>query len=232
MRRSVLPVIMLLIYFSAGPALGEPLSSRGGLLPASSPTPLSSLEGTWMIGDSQSAPFDLMDLLPGMEIEYKIGMSLHLLNRSKAVRFEDRPMYVPDKIALKNPGALYLWLGSNGIDRAGAAYILDDYETLLRTIRSGFPTLKLYCISATPVRAKAMERYPRYTPAKILEYNRGLLALCEKYGAWFLDFHSLLAGEDGYLRKEYAAGDGIHMAYKTYELLAEYILSHMADSAV
>ena len=232
MKRRALPVIMLLLCLSAGSALGEALYPRGGLLPASSPAPLSSLEGAWMIGDSQSAPFDLMDHLPGMDIEYKIGMSLQLLNRSKAVRFEDRPMYVTDKIALKNPGALYLWLGSNGIDRAGAAYILSDYETLLQTIRSGFPTLRLYCISATPVRAKAMERYPRYTPAKILEYNRGLLALCEKYGAYYLDFHSLLAGEDGYLKAEYAAGDGIHMSYKTYELLTDYILCHTADPAL
>lgn len=222
--------IALLFCLSAGAARGEVSQyPKGGLLPESDPAPLSSLEGAWMIGDSQTAPFDLMGLLPGMDVEYKIGMSLQLLNRSKAVKFEDRAMRVQEKIALKNPSALYLWLGSNGIDRAGAAYILGDYETLLQTIRGEFPKLRLYCISATPVRAKAMEQYPRYTPAKILEYNQGLLELSEKYGAYYLDFHSLLVGEDGYLRIEYAAGDGIHMTYKTYELLKDYILCHMAD---
>ena len=74
-----------------------------------------------------------------------------------------------------------------------------------------------------------MDQYPRYTPAKILEYNQGLLKLTEKYGAYYLDFHSLLVGEDGYLKREYAAGDGIHMTYKTYELLKDYILGHMAN---
>ena len=96
-------------------------------------------------------------------------------------------------------------------------------------VRGEFPNLRLYCISATPVRAKAMDQYPRYTPAKILEYNQGLLKLTEKYGAYYLDFHSLLVGENGYLKREYAAGDGIHMTYKTYELLKDYILGHMAD---
>lgn len=181
-----------------------------------------------MIGDSFSAPFDTIGHFPGMDIEYEIGMSLRLLNRSKAVRFNGRTMRVPEKIKLKQPSALYLWLGSNGIDRSKAADILLDYETLLQTIRDEFPNLPLYCISATPVRAKAMERYSGYSPEKILEFNLGLLSLTEKYGAYYLDFHSLLVGEDGYLKTEYAAGDGIHMAYKTYELLKDYILRHMA----
>ncbi|HSK69635.1 MAG TPA: GDSL-type esterase/lipase family protein [Candidatus Limnocylindria bacterium] len=198
------------------------------MAPETPPVPIERLAGAWFIGDSQTAPFDLTGVLPGVEVEYDIGMSLRLLNETRAVRFDGERVRVEEKIRLKEPKSLYLWLGSNGIDRGPAEDVLAEFEILLQTIRGEFPLLPLYCVSATPVRRQAMERYPRYTPERILEFNRGLLELCGEYGAYYLDFHSLLVGEDGYMKIEYAAGDGIHLRYHTYELLRDYMLTHVA----
>ncbi len=192
----------------------------------------SHFENAWMIGDSQTAPFDLMDLFPGMDIEHRIGMSLQLLNRSKAVKFEENSLLVTEKIEQKKPSALYIWLGSNGLDYYPSEDILSHYETLLEVIRADFPELMIFCISASPVGPKAMERYSRYTPEKILNFNAGLLTLCKTFGVVYLDFHTLLVNEDGYLRKEYAAGDGIHLTYSTYEMLKEFIISHSSGKVI
>ena len=232
MRRVLWAVLAILFLMNLNAQAKAQTYPRGGMAAESPPYDESHFENAWMIGDSQTAPFDLMDHFPGMDIEHRIGMSLQLLNRSKAVKFEGNSLLVTEKIAQKNPSALYIWLGSNGLDYYPSEDILSHYETLLGAIRADFPELMVFCISATPVGPKAMERYSRYTPEKILKFNAGLLTLCKTYGAVYFDFHTLLVGEDGFLGREYAAGDGIHLTYGTYERLKGYILSHSSGAVI
>jgi hypothetical protein len=60
--------------------------------------------------------------------------------------------------------------------------------------------------------------------------NNELAKLAWEKGLYFLDLHETLAGDDGWLRKDYGARDGYHMQPVGYAAWVEYVVTHTAYS--
>ena len=50
-------------------------------------------------------------------------------------------------------------------------------------------------------------------------------------GMHYINLHEVLAGEDGYLKPEYAYSDGIHLRPDTYTLWIQYLMTHTVHRA-
>jgi lysophospholipase L1-like esterase len=119
------------------------------------------------------------------------------------------------------PSVVVLMIGTNDIN-AGTPKrkILENYKIILDEIKNNQPTVELYFVSVIP-QNKDLESYTNIkvdkTNQTIIETNAEIEKLCAEYGHTFIDLHSCLLDENGYLKKE-CSDDGIHLNSVGFEI--------------
>lgn len=118
-----------------------------------------------------------------------------------------------------NPKKVVLLIGTNDINgKRKPANVLSDYEEILKTISVKLPDTKVYCISIPPMN-KDLETYTSIevdkSNATVLEVNPKIKELATKYGYEYVDIHTDLCDENGYLMKS-CSPDGIHLNNEGY----------------
>lgn len=182
--------------------------------------------GVVLVGDSMAESFDLYGVVPELTVISEIGASARTAHDYAIFAQEGREWKLCDLLAQTRPEAVYLWLGSNGVDTKPASQVVDDYEKLLDQLIAALPDTLICCMALPPVHALAREQYANYTNARVDAFNEGLRDLCARRGVYFLDITDLLRHKGGELDVQYAAGDGIHLKRPAYDLLAEYLYTH------
>lgn len=122
-------------------------------------------------------------------------------------------------------GKIYVLLGINEIGLEVEDFI-ELYSTVLDEIALREPDAELYIMSLTPITEEKSQDESLFTEERVLEYNAALRALAEQRQCWYVDLVEALAGPDGYLPKEVAMTDGIHLLRETYPLWTEYLRTH------
>ena len=111
-----------------------------------------------------------------------------------------------------HPDVVVLMIGTNDVNGGVAEEtILQNYESILDTIKSGIPGVQIYCMSIIP-QYKQLEIDVDTSMQRIRQINPKFKALAEKKGAVYLDLFPLLLDENGYLRTDYS-DDGIHLNF-------------------
>jgi len=135
-----------------------------------------------------------------------------------------------DTIINSNPLRVYILLGANSLVRAEDAAedgFLAYYGQLLDLFRQDLgPDVKIYVQSVTPVRPGITQ--PGLTRDRLMRVNNKLAALALEKGCYFLNIYDALADEEGNLREDYAAADGVHLNQQAYQMLSYYLSTHTA----
>ncbi len=211
------------------PAVASPLFVGGFPapdVPETAPVDPSYFEGAVLIGDSMVEPFDLLGSIPGLKVLPVIGISARTAHEHRLFKLGDEKALLKDLLAAMNPPALYLWLGSNGVDTKPADLVIEDYDRLMDALIPVIPDTVIYLMALPPARPMATEHYKGYTNARVNAFNEGLREVARRHNVYFLDIHPLVLNEKGEMEAAYSASDGIHLKNAAYALLTDYMMTH------
>ena len=129
-----------------------------------------------------------------------------------------------------NPGTVVLMIGTNDIDSGiSVDKIIENYRIILDEIEKNQPTVELYFVSVIP-QNKDLENYTGLNVDKnnntILTVNEEIKKLCGEYGCTYIDLHSKLLNENGYLRKD-CSDDGLHLNSNGFKIWTDLLKPYL-----
>ncbi|HHX22276.1 MAG TPA: hypothetical protein GX722_10845 [Clostridiales bacterium] len=189
------------------------------------PVPAEYFYDAVLVGDSLSEGFRLSNALPDITVLAKIGQSAGGIMTTRSYKLDGKKVKLQEYLHSLNPGKIYLWVGSNGIDQFKVSHIVPQYAKMLDMLVTEFPDTVIYCMSLAPIiESRARKQYPNYTNKKIVEFNKELVRLAGERNCYYLGVHEVLVDEKGALKSAFSAGDGIHMKQEGYQQVAEYLM--------
>ena len=136
-----------------------------------------------------------------------------------------------DEILAANPKKVYILLGTNAMETLTDEAFLEYYGRFLEFLVPQLPEDTVYYIEAIPPVTQAKAADENFTLERIQGVNEKLALLAYQHGMYYLDLYSALCGEDGYLKAEYAADDGLHLNNEGYSAWRELLITHTAYRA-
>lgn len=135
-----------------------------------------------------------------------------------------------EALTRKKPRRIMLTFGLNGAStkiKKGEEYFRTCYLSLINMIRASSPDTKIYLESCFPV-SESMDMSAYTVDARTLNgyidrINSWTKRLAADEGLYYVESAPTLKGEDGFLRREYDAGDGYHLNAAAYKKILEYI---------
>lgn len=138
------------------------------------------------------------------------------------------PENIYDTIINSNPLRLYILLGTNALVRDGEATeqsFLSYYGQMLDLFKADLgEEVDIYVQSITPVRPGVSQ--PGLYKERIQRMNTQLAVMARQKGCHFVNIYEVLQDENGDLRADLAAADGVHLKSEAYPIMAEYLASH------
>ena len=125
------------------------------------------------------------------------------------------------KIIAEKPSRVYMMLGINEVHYRRINDILADYRTLVHTIKKLSPDTEVVICAISPVTKAEMARYNGYS--RIPAVNKKLEKLAKKTNNRYFDYTGFLKDSGGYLKAQYAEGDGYHWIPSAYIKFAKII---------
>jgi lysophospholipase L1-like esterase len=108
------------------------------------------------------------------------------------------------------PQVVYLMAGINDLKNGVSDQaILQNLRQIVQRLRRDHPHAQIVVQSILPTRSLPIANY------RIVQLNRQLQAIARQQGAYFLDVHTRMADQDGYLRSELTT-DGLHLNQQGY----------------
>lgn len=182
-----------------------------------------------LIGDSLSVGLDANGVIPEMYFLAKVGLSAN--SAAKHIIFpktvgSERKVKLLEVLEPLQPKKIYIWLGTNGVDKVNAETILGDYRNLLNELIGQYPEALIYIMELLPIGEKAEGMYRNFTNDNIDTFNRGLHTLAEEHNVYVLPMNQLLRAPEGGLSREHGTADGIHLRSTGYDLVADFLYTH------
>lgn len=178
------------------------------------------------VGDSITVGLSDYQLVPMKNVIAEVGMNIEKIN-TETMQTAYGETTVLDALIQAEPENIYIMLGSNGIAWLSLEEMIGEYSEFTDGIKTNLPDSNIYILSIPPVTEGREEAEDPILNTNIDEYNSMLLDLANKNGYYYVDINSELKGEDGKFPEEYAADDGMHFNKTTYDLMLDYILSHV-----
>ncbi len=136
---------------------------------------------------------------------------------------------ISDVLSEQNYGKIYIMLGINEIgpqeDHANMYYTA--MASLVDIVRQTQPNAKVYLIGITPVTQELSQTSVNITRDNILVFNNKLQAVAVDKGVYYIDAFGLFADSMGHMPTSGATSDGFHLAVGQYEVLKNYIMTHV-----
>lgn len=136
-----------------------------------------------------------------------------------------------EAIVSENPGKVYITLGTNALTFMNRQQLIYYYDQLLTALQEQLPDTIFYVCSITPTTVDEASRRPVFVYDAVYAANNEIAMMASLKGMHYINLHEVLAGEDGYLKPEYAYSDGIHLRPDTYTLWIQYLMSHTVHRA-
>lgn len=147
------------------------------------------------------------------------------------------PVYLPDEgrsvtlreaVRLKKPEILVITLGVSG----GAGFVPEAkfksiYRELICSVRESSPETRIFVQSILPLSDKSVLHYSRLTKEAVLEANEWIKQVCAECGIAYIDSHSLLTDETGYLKKIYQNDEYMHLTSEAYSVITDNVLNYV-----
>lgn len=193
-------------------------------IPKNTPVDDEYFQGAILIGDSLAEGFYLSRNIETLEVISKIGQSAQGVMRNRVYSYQGRKVLLIDILKDKQPKVLYIWLGSNGIDKNKPTRVIPQYEAMLDLFIQELPDTAIICLAVAPViQRRAQRQYPQMTNQRIHAFNGLMFEAAKARNIFYLPIADVLSDENGGLDKNLSAGDGIHLSREGYQLVADYI---------
>lgn len=136
-----------------------------------------------------------------------------------------------DAIVESWPGKVYITLGTNALVYMTDEQFIYYYDQMLTQLKERMPGVIFYVCSVTPTTAEYAAEKPNFSWDRMYAVNNQIAKMCSEKGMHYINLHEALAGEDGYLKPEYAASDGIHLKPEAYTVWVQYLMTHTVHRA-
>ena len=120
---------------------------------------------------------------------------------------------------------IYVALGVNGINDPSEDHYKKTFSDLIDKISSLAPNSNIVLMSIGPVDDNGPYRNTVQN-SWIKKYNDFLLGLAKEKHIFFLNVAEELTGDNGQVKSEYDAGDGLHYSSSGCQAILDYIVSH------
>ena len=136
------------------------------------------------------------------------------------------PVDVWAVIQQRQPGKMYLTMGTNALMGMTPEEFVDSYRQLIDKIRRTSPDTQIYVTTVTPVTAWKSQSEPRLSFERIYRSNQLIAQMCHEKGLALINLYDVLKSSSGYLREDIAAGDGYHLTPSGYREWLDYLITH------
>lgn len=182
--------------------------------------------GAVLVGDSLADGLALYGLAPELQLVTSIGLSPRAAATEARFTYNGEEVTLAQKLRKMNPTAVYLWIGTNGLDAAEPDKVLADYGRMLNRVLTALPDVPFFLLEVTPVMRLSNERYAGFTNERIDAFNGGLAELAARHNVYILPTNAPLRNDGGFIAAGYAASDGIHLTRAAHEVIAEVLYTH------
>jgi len=210
------------------PEEGEDEPKMGVMLPLTPAVGQEYFADTVFIGDSITDGLKIYDVFGDVIAISYTGISAHSATYFPFYRVtpDSEKITMVEAVEYYHPRRLYIMLGTNSIDGGTVEWNLEAYALMLDDLAVRVPDTAIVIQSIPPTTPETAERRPSFSRENLQKYNQGLLDLALNRGLYYLDVNAALADENGYLREDISAGDGIHMTPDGYQMWYDYIVTH------
>ena len=135
-----------------------------------------------------------------------------------------------DQVTSGKPSKIFLLIGINDVSHnLTPCQIADEYELLVKEIRTKSPSTRLYIQSLMPIN-NDFGRYKNLRGKEnvILKVNELLQEIAKNNDATFIDLWPSLSDENGKLKRNYT-NDGLHLLGKGYKAWAAHIKNFVEE---
>ncbi len=123
---------------------------------------------------------------------------------------------------------LFLTIGTNDIGaQTSNDVIVSNIEKILKMAREDTPNIKLYYETIYPIDPNTNAGITRKN-VDIRDINQTMKEYCKKNNITYLDVYSILADDNGNLRKEYSK-DGLHLNEEGYKAITKYLKKYVEE---
>ena len=136
------------------------------------------------------------------------------------------PVDVWATIEQRQPGKMYITLGTNALMAMDPQAFVESYAQLIDKIRSYSPDTLIYVTTITPTTAKKATSEPRLSFERIYTSNLLLATMCNEKDCAMINLYDVFKNSEGYLREEIARSDGYHLTPTGYKQWLEYLITH------
>ncbi len=197
-------------------------------LPENGRVDMSYFSTVTFVGDSLTQGFQIYSQgIPNAHYCAYKGIGPKQMYDGSIQRRQDGEQEIPmDALVASAPANVYIQLGANAMVSLDDESILAYYREMLAAMRAALPPETGYYIqSLTPVRP---DNNPGFDINRILALNNRLAQMAFEENLYFLDLTEPLAGDDGFLREDFAGGDGYHLSPSGYAAWTDYLVTHTA----
>ena len=130
-------------------------------------------------------------------------------------------------VALMQPRRIIMTFGTNNLDiyNMTADLFIENYELQIQAVQNAYPYADLIINSIPP--CAEFTHYPIISIEQIKEYNKEILAMCERNEWKYLNsFEALADTRRGFGKTGYFEDDGIHLTDEGLKALFRYIRTH------
>ncbi|MBQ3008429.1 MAG: hypothetical protein IJD80_02465 [Oscillospiraceae bacterium] len=129
-------------------------------------------------------------------------------------------------IEQRQPGKMYITLGTNALMGMEPEAFVESYGQLIDKIRDYTPDTLIYVTTITPTTYKTATTKTQLSFERIYTANNLLAKMCNEKGCALINLYDVLKNSSGYLREEISAYDGIHLTPTGYRQWLDYLVTH------
>ena len=114
----------------------------------------------------------------------------------------------------------------NGVGYCTEEKFKEYYSNLIESIKESSPDTKIILQSVFPVSRSVEKANPSVSNDRIRQVNSWINSLSTELSVRYLNTHSTLTDEKGFLKQEYDSGDGMTLNESGYGAMIEYVKTH------
>lgn len=187
------------------------------------------LDKVVFFGDSTTAHLAVRGGIPRERVWSGEGSTMLFTSvNDKSVKIGDELMSLAEAAHRYRPEILVITVGASG----GAGFLNESrfkaiYGKMIDGVRIASPGTKVIVQSIYPLSDKSVKYYKKLTKQAVADANEWIRDVCRERGVPYLDVHSLLAGDDGYLRPEYQNDEYLHLTAAAYAVILNNLRSYL-----
>ncbi len=134
---------------------------------------------------------------------------------------------IADAVISKQAKKVYIMIGLYELNNIDSTDLFSNLEEFIDSVTSNDADIEFYLMSVLPVPAEIEATVANNVD--IDAYNSLLLKFADKVQVNYLEINTSLKGNDGKLPASAAEINGIRLKKEVYEVISDYILSHVAE---